>query len=407
MAETEYDFSSIPDWPNFEVTLDKVSGRIPVSKMSGWRAFTEAIEDDFFNNRQADYVFRGQRRYSWSLSPSLGRLNRSGIITSAIAEYQAEQFARSVRGRIRDNSLVQPEEREELWSIGQHHGLHTPLIDFTYSPYVSLFFAFEKEDPQHENENPYRVVYVIDKAFVAREDVCPDIRTIEPRKDEYGRLVNQAGLFLYAPYDNTIENVLVNSMQEEDLVDIDENSEAAEIARYICKIYIANEDREGCLRNLRRMNVHHASLFPDLIGSSSYCNILTAEEALHRAEEQKQREKLAREKKESPEKSEEGPQEQEISEPKREIPEISAILSRPEETRKIEPGRIEVITDELESALSKHLVVDWAKRESSQARLRIVARNVLRRFGYPPNLRDQVIQEILDILAQKEESDAG
>ena len=32
------------------------------------------------------------------------------------------------------------------------------------------------------------------------------------------------------------------------------------------------------------MNVHHASLFPDLIGSSQYCNILIAEEALQVAE---------------------------------------------------------------------------------------------------------------------------
>ena len=401
----EYDFSEIPDWPNFEVTLDKVSGRIPVTKIASWKAFAEALEDPFFRNRDAKYVFRGQRRYGYTLSPSLGRLNRSGIITSEIADFQAEEFARSVRGRISDHSLVDPEERDELWAIGQHHGLHTPLLDFTFSPFVALFFAFEKEDPRHEEENPYRVIYIIDKAFIAQEDVCPEIRVIEPRKDEYGRLVNQAGLFVNAPYDNTIENVLVNSMQEDDLVNIDESSEAGEIARYICKIYIGNEDREGCLRNLRRMNVHHASLFPDLIGSSSYCNILVAEEALHRDELAKVAEKEKADAADKNKKPIEIPEKEEkAAEPKPEaIAAIVDILKAPEDSEQVEPGRIEVIADELESALGKYLVVDWTKRESAQAKLRITGKNVLRRFGYPPNLRDEVIDQILELLARKEE----
>ena len=108
---------------------------------------------------------------------------------------------------------------------------------------------------------------------------APDIRLLEPRKDDHGRLVNQAGLFTFSPSDATIENKLIEIISEfEEFKEADENSEAGVLARYICKIYIRNEDREGCLRSLRRMNVHHASLFPDIIGASDYCNLLMEEE---------------------------------------------------------------------------------------------------------------------------------
>lgn len=395
----DYDFGKIPDWPDFEAMLDNTSGRIPVTKLAGWREFSQALEDDFFNRRGPQYVYRGQRRYDWSLTPNLGRLNPSGIVTVEIAEKQAEYFTKAVRGRLRGNSLVDEEQRDELWSIGQHHGLNTPLLDWTFSPFVALFFAFEHEDPKHEQENPYRVIYVIDKAFIADDTICPEVRVIEPKQDEHGRLVNQAGLFIYAPYGNTIENALVNSMQEEPLVEIDEKSEANEIAHYICKIYIANEEREGCLKNLRRMNVHHASLFPDLIGSSQYCNSLIAEEALQLAEtKQPEKTKEMENEEESPSLTETGEEVQSATG----TPDIVAILKAPDEAAQVEPGRIVFMAEELQRELAKNMVVDWEDREPAKARLRNVARVILRRLGYPAVIRDEIVTKLLNLLIEKE-----
>ena len=81
----------------------------------------------------------------------------------------------------------------------------------------------------------------------------------------------------------------IQSLQDEVLQDVEEDAEAGELAKYLCKIYIPNEDRVECLRHLRMMNVHHASLFPDLIGASNFCNIMVAEEA-----QQMKEEKIAR-----------------------------------------------------------------------------------------------------------------
>src|SRR5690606_8421030 len=121
---TDY-FEKIPVWNDdqkcFEVMADNRSGRIPVTRLESWRDYTKLLESPFFNRLGIQLIFRGQRRSDWSLMPTLGRLSDNGIVTEELAASQLERFKRAIRGRLSDNSLL--DEDEELWSIGQHHGL--------------------------------------------------------------------------------------------------------------------------------------------------------------------------------------------------------------------------------------------------------------------------------------------
>jgi hypothetical protein len=398
-------FSQIPLWSadgqtkRFEVMADELSGRIPVTRLESWRDVTQLLESDFFNRHGVQLVFRGHRRHDWGLMPTLGRVTTNGIITEVLADDQLDRFRRAVRGRLSDTALV--DEPDELWSVGQHHGLMTPLLDWTYSPYVALFFAFHKEDDQDEKDNPYRAVYVLNKSFLVDNETETDIRVFEPRKDHHGRLVNQAGLFTYSPYDATLENKLTDVLTDEDGFTDEELRAASEdeqpqiLARYICKIYIKNEGRDACVRHLRRMNVHHASLFPDLIGASDYCNILTAE-AEQAAEIARQAAKAAA-----------GASQPTVEplEPAVEAPaaatgsmrSIEDVLRAPAEAQQVEPGRIPLIAQELAKVIASNKVVDWDKREAVQARLRNGVRVVLRKYAYPSVLRDRVTEQVLEL----------
>jgi len=407
MSENLSYWQKIPIWNkdfpqvSFDITADQISGRIPVTRLEHWRDFSALLESPFFNRVDTQCVFRGHRRYDWSMTPTLARLTKNDIVTEELADKQLAMFRKAIRGRINDHSLLeQGPEDEELWSIGQHHGLMTPLLDWTYSPYVALFFAFCREDKDDEKDNPYRAVYILNKSFIADDDVCPDIRVFEPKKDDHGRLVSQAGLFTFSPYDATIENKLTEVLTSEDIDDDElkqaaESEQAAILARYICKVYIKNEEQQECLKHLRRMNVHHASLFPDLIGAADYCNVFMSE-----IERESALQKPVENDATAPGTVDVIPEQPPVSEMES-MGSIADLLRQPTESQEVEPSRIEIIANELTKVLSKSMLVDWQSRDTLQAEMKNATRVLLRKYGYPVNARDYVIEHILEVITEE------
>ncbi|EPW3003025.1 hypothetical protein BST50_06425 [Vibrio vulnificus] len=418
MTSSAFDVSKIPVWNSenpersFDILPEQPSGRIPVTRIEHWRDFSYLLESPFFNRVDAQFIFRGQRMYDWGMTPTLARMTKNDIVTEDLAKRQLDMFRKAIRGRISDHSLLDDgdeREHDELWSIGQHHGLMTPLLDWTYSPYVALFFAFAKEDQKNEKDNPYRAVYILNKTFIADDELCPDIRVFEPKKDDHGRLVSQAGLFTFSPYDATIENKLTDYLASEleniqssylggdENKEVDESKqnkeEAFHIAHYICKVYIKNEEQQECLKHLRRMNVHHASLFPDLIGAADYCNIFMAELEREKALQQRQVEPVQKSA------TEDTAQPAQTALPVgQNAGSILGLLKSTPESLEVEPNLIQLIADELNKHLSKSMVVDWQARETVQAEMKNATRVLLRKYGYPVNARDTIVENILDVV---------
>jgi hypothetical protein len=359
------------------------------------------VEDAVFNKPGVHLVFRGHRRFDWGLTPTLGRLTKNGIVTKELADEQLAKFRRAIRGRIEDRALLEQDDDrqcDELWAVGQHHGLMTPLLDWTYSPYVALFFAFATPDPLGgEKENPYRVVYLLNKSFVDNDDLCPDIRVLEPRKDDHGRLVNQAGLFTFSPYDATLENKLGDVLTDPDFPDDElrsaerqpdpndpddfKSSEPGILAKYICKIYIKNEDRDGCLRHLRRMNVHHASLFPDLLGAAEFCNTLISDQAADdRFAKAEPPATPAAAVQTAPAPTVSGP--------------LAVQLADMLRTPQVEPARLVTLTEEIAGLLGRRAE---ETEEQRAERLRTVLPVTLRRNAYPANQREATVRKLLEL----------
>jgi len=57
--------------------------------------------------------------------------------------------------------------------------------------------------------------------------------------------------------------------------------------------------------------------------------------------------------------------------------------------------QLRVIAHELLSNLKSNASVDWQHRESARARMRILVKRILRRYGYPPDLEDAAVQTVL------------
>src|SRR5690606_13198590 len=54
-----------------------------------------------------------------------------------------------------------------------------------------------------------------------------------------------------------------------------------------------------------------------------------------------------------------------------------------------------VIAHELLVSLRENVTVDWAHRESARARMRVLVKRILRKYGYPPDLQDAAVQTVL------------
>ena len=241
------------------------------------------------------YIFRGQRDPNWELTPSLNRLlaekikrdiyelgggtdidsksllSGFGNMDSSVESHR-NNFERAIRGRIDIttlNSLLSNDT--ELWAVGQHHGLGSPLLDWTTSPFVAAFFAFEEKSGDGEEKRiknkenqtslsqEMRVVYALDKEAL-KNCSSYDVAIVEPQFGENPRMIAQGGLFTFIPPGVDLEWLVKKQFK---------NS-----TNYVLiKIYIPASDRHGVLKLLNRFNINHLSLFPDIIGASKYCNI--------------------------------------------------------------------------------------------------------------------------------------
>ncbi len=56
---------------------------------------------------------------------------------------------------------------------------------------------------------------------------------------------------------------------------------------------------------------------------------------------------------------------------------------------------LKVIAHELLVSLRNNISVDWAQRDSARARMRVLVKRILRKYGYPPDLQDAAVQTVL------------
>lgn len=261
-------------------------------ELESFEDVSKLISEVHFLNRPS-FIFRGHRDPSWRLETSLAREIRKMLkhynpneVGKKIASH-LENFIYALRGTLAFQprhqqiiDLIQDREHirkvmehadvdlrfaiYELWSLGRHHGLLTPILDWSYSPYVALHFAFEKADNRKDGEEN-RALYALNMEKV--KELCNDashegsrIDFFSPLLHKNERLIRQSGLFTYSQDHIPIEDWVM------------ENYEGKPKEPILFRILIRNKKRGNCLRWLNRMNINRKTLFPELEGISHYCN---------------------------------------------------------------------------------------------------------------------------------------
>jgi hypothetical protein len=116
------------------------------------------IEEDlarFFEldaTKRRRYLFRGHADSAWKLDSTLRRFaisveseNRESLMARLIQQFQVECAKVGTR-------LATAADDNEWMLFARHHGVPSPILDWTRSPYVAMFFACA--DPRHDRESP-------------------------------------------------------------------------------------------------------------------------------------------------------------------------------------------------------------------------------------------------------------
>ena len=198
------------------------------------------------------WMFRGQRDRDWALVAKIDRDEYNDYRRRQVwnrlehEDWILKEFQKAARPHL----VIPPGNLWEWLAIAQHHGVATRLLDWTSNPLAALFFAVEEENNEQDSAvwcyqhrgRSWMAPEYRNNPFEPQEIVAFDPPHVSPR------ITVQAGRFtahpeLNSPWQGALRGVTV-----------------------------AGNVRSTLLRDLTKLGVHRASLFPDLDGIARHTN---------------------------------------------------------------------------------------------------------------------------------------
>lgn len=129
-----------------------------------WSAIVQAFDSfpspkievgDFEDYREQAWIFRGHGSMGCLRVPSVERAAEKKSASWVVLEsILLEEFRAKAPMHVDARNLPPADDRLAWLALMQHYGVPTRLLDFTYSPYVALYFAL-RNSRESENEPVY------------------------------------------------------------------------------------------------------------------------------------------------------------------------------------------------------------------------------------------------------------
>ena len=248
----------------------------------------------FVQQFTGNWAFRGQADARWVLNNAIERTSfirhHKGVELDFVAEFQ-----RGARNYLSKDET--PEHLIEWLALMQHHGAPTRLLDLSKSPFIGAYFAFEICSVR---EDHHVAIWGVNTTYLKKKALDILSHEFSEALEESKNLIDE-GLFEKVFHQNNknlvfpVEPFRMNrrySLQQSIFIStgIAETPLMKQLKflgddlkRAVVKIEVPSRYKNEALRDLLQMNLHRASLFPDLDGYAS--SLRLRYESMHTPEE--------------------------------------------------------------------------------------------------------------------------
>ena len=240
-----------------------------VIEIADWHQFSREVKDLGYKS----WIFRGHSSSEWKLECSLWRVLKELPVPESSYVVREKDVLRTFKSCAHHylSHLPSDDETLEWWSLMQHYGAPTRLLDWTYSPYTAAFFALETAVARDscvyglyianvQKHNKKNGITELNYDYLAKGEHAPFVGLFSSQLRNQ-RLISQQGVFtVQGVIDRTLDDIL------RDYPARPEKDKGKGLVKFVFR---GDTERFGdYVSFLHRMNISNASLFPGIEGLS-------------------------------------------------------------------------------------------------------------------------------------------
>jgi hypothetical protein len=159
-------------------------------------------------------------------------------------------------------NLAIPDENGAFFNLVQHHGYPTPLLDWTFSPFVAAFFAYHQlrnTDARSAGDEKIRIFIFDQKAWRQK---YAQITHLTWRKPHFSIME-----FIAMDNERLIPQQSISSVTNVDDIESYIRSMTEDSTEFLRVVDLPKRQRPSVMKELSVMGITAGSLFPGLDGA--------------------------------------------------------------------------------------------------------------------------------------------